>query len=42
MMLFADDMRMGDSEDVAIIESHKYMDLTPEDGSSVIFFSSEP
>ena len=31
----------GDLGDVAISGSHKYMDLTPEDGSLVIFFSSE-
>ena len=35
-------MRSRDAEDEAISESHKCMDLTPVDGSSVVFFSSEP
>ena len=34
-------MHIGDSGDVAISEGHRYMDLTPENGSSVIFFSLE-
>ena len=48
MMLFANmlfaacDMRPGDAGDEAISESHKCMDLSPADGSSVHFFSSEP
>ena len=29
----------GDAGDEAISESHKYMDLSPVDGSSVDFFS---
>ena len=43
MMLFAD-MRyaLGDAGDEAISKSHKCMHLTPVDGSSVIFFCSEP
>lgn len=36
------DMRVGDSGDETISESHKFMDLTPVDGSSVNSFSSEP
>ena len=43
MMLFAAcDMRPGDAGAEAISESHKCMDLSPADGSSVHFFSSEP
>ena len=44
MMLFADmlfvgcDMRPGDTGDEAISESHKYMDLSSVDSSSVCFF----
>ena len=34
MMLFAD-MRIRDAGDEAIGESHKYIDLSPADGSSV-------
>ena len=43
MMLFAG-MRyaLRAAGDEAISESHKRMDLTPMDGSSVIFFSLEP
>ena len=47
MLLFADmlfaacDMRPGDTGDKAISKSYKYIDLSPVDGSSVYFFSSE-
>ena len=43
-MLFVDYAicALGGSGDEAINESHKCLHLTPVDGSSVIFFSSEP
>ena len=47
MMLFVDllsvvcDMRPGDTGDEAISESHECIDLSPADGSSVHFYSSE-
>ena len=34
-------MRPGDTGDDAISKSHKCIDLSPVDGSSVYFFSSE-
>ena len=49
MMLFPDmlslndaiDIRIGEAGDEAICESHKCLQLIPEDGSLFDFFSSE-